>query len=165
MTIFKFFVLLALNLIVVMAIRQQQKSNIGRMRAHQEADSSRSYRNSNLILLGSLTLYLVTQTPAVTFNCLKIASDTYKSFNFPYSVRLFANPFIVMSFLTNYSVNFILYVTVSRRFRSQLTLLFADCFFWKTVPPGKEKRSGLDGSIEPQEIALSFIPYKNGHIF
>ncbi|GAU99783.1 hypothetical protein RvY_10735 [Ramazzottius varieornatus] len=118
MTIVKFFALLVINCMVIWAIGRQQKSDVGKMRAAQ-ANSKAKYRSSNLILLGSVILYLTTQFPSLVVNCLYIAADDYKTYDFPRSVRLFVNPFVNISFLTNYSVNFFLYLTVSERFRAQ----------------------------------------------
>ena len=123
MTIVKFFALLIINAIVIWAIGRQQNSDVGKMRATQ-ANSKAKYRSSNLILLGSVILYLTTQFPSLVVNCLMIAADDYKTYNFPRSIRLFVNPFVNISFLTNYSVNFFLYLTVSERFRAQFMEIF-----------------------------------------
>jgi hypothetical protein len=129
MTIFKFFALLFFNLFVVMAIRRHKQSDIGKMRAGQQSNSNQKYRNSNIILLSSVALYLTTQLPSLIFNCLMIAADNYQTFTLPVSVRKFANPFITICFLTNYSVNFFLYLTVSKRFRAQFVQIFIpQCF-------------------------------------
>lgn len=88
-----------------------------------QSNSARRYRNSNLILLGSVLLYLSTQLPTLIVNILVMAAEN-KNFTFPISARKFANPFTNTSFLINYSVNFFLYVTVSERFRAQFKQVF-----------------------------------------
>jgi hypothetical protein len=119
MTIFKFFVLLTSNILIGLTIRRQEKSAIAKMRVEQESDARHKYRNTNIILLSSVTMYLITQLPSLVMNCLMIAADSYQTLTLKSSVRAFANPFISMALLSNYSFNFFLYCTVSERFRVQ----------------------------------------------
>ena len=90
----------------------------------QNTLNNRKYKNSNYILLGSVAMYLITQTPSLIVNCLMIAADNHHSFNFPHSARLFFNPFVTTSYFISYSVNFLLYLAVSERFRAQFGQMF-----------------------------------------
>ncbi|OQV16712.1 hypothetical protein BV898_09221 [Hypsibius exemplaris] len=170
MTIFKFFALLVLNVVVVMAIRRQQTSHIGKMRAGQQSNSNRKYRNSNIILMSSVLLYLVCQFPSLMINLLTISDDIYHQYNFRKTHRQFANPFVLVAFFANYSVNFILYLTVSKKFRTQCAQLFAPCCGHPLVVKWRSRMSRLsttrsrddddDGDsddAEPQEMRLSSI--------
>ncbi|OQV25026.1 hypothetical protein BV898_01233 [Hypsibius exemplaris] len=59
-------------------------------------------------------------------NILNTAADSFGSeaTKIPGDVRKFAEPFLTMCQLTNYSVNFIMYVTFSKRFREQFEKIF-----------------------------------------
>ncbi|GAU92843.1 hypothetical protein RvY_04871-2 [Ramazzottius varieornatus] len=121
-TMIKVSFLITINVAVLIALRRQRAEEIGETLDVQPSTgttNSRKYKNSNYILLGSVAMYLVTQAPSLIVNCLMIAADNYGSFRFPQSVRLFINPFASMSYFTSYSVNFLLYLAVSERFRAQ----------------------------------------------
>ncbi|OQV16708.1 hypothetical protein BV898_09218 [Hypsibius exemplaris] len=170
MTIFKFFALLVLNVVLVMAIRRQQTSHIGKMRAGQQSNSNRKYRNSNIILISSVLLYLVCQFPSLIVRLLTILDDIYHQYEFRKTHRHFANPFVLFALFGNYSVNFILYLMVSKKFRRQCAQLFAPCCGHPLVGKWRSRMSRLsttrsrddddDGDsddAEPQEMRISSI--------
>ncbi|OQV16714.1 hypothetical protein BV898_09222 [Hypsibius exemplaris] len=168
MTIFKFFALLVLNVVVMTAIRRQQMSHIGKMRAGQQSNSNRKYRNSNIILMSSVLLYLVCRFPGLMVELLKISDDVYHQYNFRKTHRKFTIPFVQVAFLTNYSVNFFLYLTASKKFRTQCKQLFAPCcckflllrkqHSATSRSTGSTRCDASDGDEdEPQEVHLSSI--------
>ncbi|OQV16710.1 hypothetical protein BV898_09219 [Hypsibius exemplaris] len=172
MPIFKFFALLVLNVVLVMAIRRQQTSHIGKMRAGQQSNSNRKYRNSNIILMSSVLLYFVCQFPWLMFQLLTISSKVYHQFNFRKTHREFTGPFVEVACLTNYSVNFIIYLTVSKKFRTQCGQLFAPCCgqfpllrkqhsATSQSTGGTQCDAGNGDENEPQEVHLSSNTFNN----
>lgn len=154
-TIFKFFAILVINGLVLLIIQMHRKTDVSKMSALQ-SNSSRKYWNSTLILLASVLLYLITQLPSLIMNILLMAAEN-KHYDLALSVRRFANPFVIISFLTNYSVNFFLYITVSRKFRAQFKKIFGGIGdgkpmrvwhrFWSTITVfPKEDHSKQRGS-------------------
>ncbi|XP_055344719.1 uncharacterized protein LOC129592656 [Paramacrobiotus metropolitanus] len=160
MCLSKFFGLLLINLILIAAIKRQQNSEIGKMRAAQRANSDKKYRNSNVLLLSSVALYLISWFPSVVYKCMEI-SDIYHMYNFDYTAKMVATaPCQIMSFLY-YSVNFFLYLTVSKKYRMEFARIFAPIFcpswakkHWKsmsdsintTVRPNRSKAAGVPSS-------------------
>ncbi|XP_055349153.1 probable G-protein coupled receptor B0563.6 [Paramacrobiotus metropolitanus] len=122
----KFFGLLCINVLVIGALNRQQRSDIGQQRSAQAVTSLRRSKSSNHLLLGSVALYLTTLLPSMVYKFLEMA-DTYKVYNFDPSAKLFATPFCDVTMLTNYSVNFFLYLTVSENYRVQFMRLFGEC--------------------------------------
>ncbi|XP_055347679.1 uncharacterized protein LOC129594852 [Paramacrobiotus metropolitanus] len=119
----KFFGLLCINVLVIGVVNRQQRSDIGQQRAAQDVNSAQRSRTSNQLLLGSVTLYLITLFPSLVYKFLEMA-DTYAVYNFDPSAKSFAAPFCDVTMLTNYSVNFFLYLTVSENYRVQFMRLF-----------------------------------------
>ncbi|XP_055347776.1 probable G-protein coupled receptor B0563.6 [Paramacrobiotus metropolitanus] len=156
----KFFGLLGINVLVINALRRQQRSDIGQQRVAQAKTSVKRSKSCNYLLLGSVFLYLITVIPVLIFKFLELA-DTFQVYNFDESARLFVNPFCDVAMLTNYSVNFFLYLTVSEKYRAQFMRIFGGvmCPVWlkRNWSMGtdnswscNQQRSRLHGNLKEQ---------------
>lgn len=159
----KFFALLVMNVVVILALRRQQKSGIGKQRALQDGNTNRKFRNSNILLLSSVILYLTTQFPSLVANCLILANQ-YGTYTFSDEAQFLATPITNIFMLTNYSVNFLLYLTVSKRYRDQFMLIFGPIFcpgflrrFW-----GNRRRSSGGDALANQSIRSTVTESSNG---
>ncbi|XP_055347680.1 probable G-protein coupled receptor B0563.6 [Paramacrobiotus metropolitanus] len=130
-TFVKFFGLLCINVLAINALYRQQRSDIGQQRTAQGKTSAKRSKTSNYLLLGSVFFYLITLSPTMVFRFLEIA-ETYNVYHFEKSAKLFATPFCTVAILTNYSVNFFLYLTASENYRVQFRRLFGGvtCPMW-----------------------------------
>lgn len=78
-------------------------------------------RSSYPIIIVSVFSYTLTQFPNLIYRILQTASrPPYCSYNFTSKEDAAARPIVLMLFLTNYAINFILYCAVSAKFRAQL---------------------------------------------
>ncbi|OQV25029.1 hypothetical protein BV898_01236 [Hypsibius exemplaris] len=124
-TLLKFVALIVINGTMLVVLNRQRNSDCNQHNSAQRANSDRRYRNSN-ILLPACVPFTVTQLPWLVMNILNTAADSFGSeaAKVPADVRKFAEPFFTLCQLTNYSVNFIMYVTFSKRFREQFMEIF-----------------------------------------
>ena len=82
--------------------------------------SNQEFRTSNMILIASIVMYSITCAPMVVFKCLELAS------RWPLCIRQLsltevnAIPVINTALLTNYSLNFAIYILFGRKFRNRL---------------------------------------------
>ncbi|OWA52344.1 hypothetical protein BV898_16799 [Hypsibius exemplaris] len=82
-------------------------------------------RRSTYVLISCSAIYFVTQFPNVVYKILEIASSPpYCRYNLTEAASQKALPIINVIFFSNYSVNFILYCLVWRKFREQLRCMF-----------------------------------------
>lgn len=117
MRLFKFFALLIINMFLICILRKRLKDPIY-AHANIIPPSGRDNRYHNILLLGSVVLYLITSFPAMLFSCLQVA-EQHQIYHMPKGTQRFIVPFAKVFVQTNYSVNFFLYLTVSRRYREQ----------------------------------------------
>lgn len=81
-------------------------------------------RTSTIFLFACVILYLCTQFPNVVYKCLEIASTPpYCSYDFDLRSKETARPFIYVSVMANYSLNFFVYCALCKKFRIQLRWL------------------------------------------
>lgn len=84
---------------------------------------SRQHRNSILILLGSVALYLVTQFPAVLYNILLIANNQ-GVYSMGKGSQYMGAIFVSQIQQINYALNFFIYVICGNQFRLQFLEVF-----------------------------------------
>ncbi|XP_055352734.1 uncharacterized protein LOC129598726 isoform X2 [Paramacrobiotus metropolitanus] len=137
MVFVKFFGLLIINAVLIMAIAKRQHRDIGRVSARLHRRPSVRTWNTNILLLSSAVLYLIAMFSSLCVNSLALA-DTLGVRPFDESAKKFATPFCNITLLTNYSINFFLYLTVSHRYRAE---------FRRTVLSIKRPVEALKNSI------------------
>ncbi|OWA54287.1 hypothetical protein BV898_18695 [Hypsibius exemplaris] len=82
-------------------------------------------RRSTHVLISCSVIYFLTQFPNVVYKILEIASNPpYCSYNLTEAASQRVLPIINVIFFSNYSVNFILYCLVWKKFREQLRCVF-----------------------------------------
>ncbi|XP_055346571.1 somatostatin receptor type 2-like [Paramacrobiotus metropolitanus] len=113
-----FSILLLLDTLLIIAIRRQERSEIGRMRA-----GCNRYHNSNMIVLADVGLYLFSSFPTVILNCL-MEADFYGVYDFDPTSRLVADRICSILHQCNYSLDFYLYLIVSNKYRKDFARVF-----------------------------------------
>ena len=100
------------------------------------AATAAAQRNSTIILMCSAMLYSVTQFPFAVYSLLVVASS------YPFCTHYFADstaamvfPVVVTIALINYSGEFFVYYSISKKFRTQ----------FKTLPTKASRVVGLQG--------------------
>ena len=128
-TIGKWVILAILNIVLIVVIARH---NLIRKTIFEHAgspgDSAKSVhparRHSTYVLMACVAVYFVTQFPNVVFKILLIASQPpYCSYDFTARKQMAARPPIFMCLLANYSLNFLLYCLIWKKFRTQLRYL------------------------------------------
>ncbi|XP_055342531.1 uncharacterized protein LOC129591044 [Paramacrobiotus metropolitanus] len=127
LTIFlcKFFGLFLINAIVIVALRRQQQTEVGRMRLERCSSAAREHRQTTLLLVGSVGLYLFAWFPSVVYTCLQLAEHVR-------AVRLLSTPVCYVFMYVNYSANCLVYALVSAKYREELRRILAPvmCPLW-----------------------------------
>ncbi|XP_055328964.1 uncharacterized protein LOC129581766 [Paramacrobiotus metropolitanus] len=115
-------------------------------------------RNANLIVIGSLTLYMVTQLPYVLLTCLKIArSPPYCTLRMTNAQDSKARSVVNVVSWSNYSVSFFVYYLSSAKFREQVKSMFTG------VRNGKQHRNkgGMHPTQSRVQLTMQTLSPKN----
>ncbi|OQV21556.1 hypothetical protein BV898_04458 [Hypsibius exemplaris] len=128
MTVAKFVVLLVVNIHLIVIVISQRRGGAGSpdmtaAQRNRRQKSSKEKTGTNL-LIGCLLVYFFTHFPYVVFQCLRLAAaPPYCVVFMPFDSFMMARPIITMVLYSNYSVNFLLYFALSRKFRDEFRLL------------------------------------------
>ncbi|XP_055352767.1 uncharacterized protein LOC129598753 [Paramacrobiotus metropolitanus] len=159
-----FFLLLFINSALIAAITKQHRQDLGRVKSDNEERQNNRRRNIHILLLSSVVLYLVAQFPSLLVQALKLAdSDNPDLWTFDESARKFATPICNVTLLANYSVNFFLYLTVSKRYRVQCTRTLQTCCGCRDIAAylNTEGSVGLTGSTTRRQRMIRFLTSKS----
>ena len=160
--------LLAMNSVIIHTLRNRQllKETIETNRLDQGQGRFHGQRTKNtetqifIIWLLVTFTFLVLVTPAYIFFILNV------TINFTTSLLLYSGYFLFSDaaqkmYMTNYGINFFLYVISGQKFRTDLKKLFSSTF--STVKTNVRISSDLDGqktkrsSVEKEQITLKIL--------
>ncbi|XP_055348374.1 uncharacterized protein LOC129595401 isoform X2 [Paramacrobiotus metropolitanus] len=121
MWIAKWLLLLILDIaLLCVVIRHRRNIKTTMMCSIKES----STRTSNLILMASVALYMVTQLPNVILQCMRIASrPPFCTLHLTNTHESRARPIVSILHLSNYSVSFFVLYASSSKFREQCRML------------------------------------------
>ncbi|XP_055351833.1 uncharacterized protein LOC129598103 [Paramacrobiotus metropolitanus] len=121
MSLLIFFLITTENIVLMGFISRKQHSDIAKMRQDQfvrSGSNAARHRYSNLVLISSSMLFLVTRIPSIVYHSLIIADD-HHLYDFQPSAQQFAAPFVNVSLYANYSLTFLLFFTTHKQFRKR----------------------------------------------
>lgn len=124
-TVIKWLLLAAINLCLILLLSKHDIERTRKLRLSNTSQRSQSAsRNRTFVLLACVTMYFVTQAPTAAFNFLQIISEPpYCAYYFSYAQKSYFRPVVYSLFLCNYSLNFLLYCMLWRKFRTQVRKL------------------------------------------
>ncbi|OQV25382.1 hypothetical protein BV898_01060 [Hypsibius exemplaris] len=134
-TLAKWVILTILNVCLIIVISRHNKirdsilvqtemAGVSQSTPNKSSAVHPARRHSTYVLMCCSGLYFVTQFPNVIYKILEVASrPPYCSYNFTYKAKMTARPIVYVILLSNYSVNFLLYCLLWRKFREQLRYL------------------------------------------
>ncbi|XP_055352731.1 uncharacterized protein LOC129598724 isoform X2 [Paramacrobiotus metropolitanus] len=130
-----FFLLLLINSALIAAITKQHRQDLGRVKS--------------------------AQFPSLLYKALELA-DTLEVWTFDKNAREFPSPICNVTLLANYSVNFFLYLTVSKRYRLQCTRTLQTCCGITNIAVYFSTKGsvGLTGSTTRRQRMLRFLTSK-----
>ncbi|GAU88223.1 hypothetical protein RvY_00963 [Ramazzottius varieornatus] len=124
MTCAKFGLLLVLNISLIAIVVQQRRQARTFLTSCPQTSFSRRHskeKTGRNLLIGCLVVYFVTHLPALVYQCLRLVSSApYCLYFLPINTGMLARPVIRIVLLSNYSINFLLYFALSKKFREEL---------------------------------------------
>ncbi|XP_055351398.1 uncharacterized protein LOC129597753 [Paramacrobiotus metropolitanus] len=119
------------NLALVVLLTRRNQSEVGKMRMAQSANSTHttSERYSNLLLLGSAFLFLVSRFPSFVYRTLAWAS-LFHSVEFDESSQIMAANIADIIFFSYYSFNFFIYLATNEHHRTGFIDIFRSLNKW-----------------------------------
>ncbi|XP_055348037.1 uncharacterized protein LOC129595146 isoform X1 [Paramacrobiotus metropolitanus] len=164
-----FFGVLLIDSFLIAAIKRQENSAVGKMRSIQATKSTTQSRNSNIVLLADVGLYLFSSFPNIVYTCL-LEADNYQMFYFHVTAQIAGNRICTILQLCNYSLRFFLYLMVSQKYRNDFVKVFGPlcCPAW-TQEHWKSLRAFMGswlrgkGSVTPSKLSPTLDNKSNGH--
>ncbi|XP_055346553.1 uncharacterized protein LOC129594035 [Paramacrobiotus metropolitanus] len=125
-----FFGILIIDIILVTAIKLQERSAMGQIRQAQKVRCN-VHQNSNIILMADAALFLFAAFPTIVLNCL-IEASIHGMYHLDPHAHLVADPICDVFHQCNYALPFYLYLLISKKYREDFVMVFGPmrCTVW-----------------------------------